>query len=412
MSLSLLVVVLLTACNESEETSNIVNGEYTRMIFIQTTGTLTKAFDATGAFTERYDPEPDENPNVVENNDYIYVHSTTNSSKWIRYNIRTDLPSCDGCAGFQFKIEKTEAGGYVLSGGYEEDGITSKTVSFGENENIYFSSIPDEKWEGTAVDASPITGQTVLIRDEDKNKELYRSEKDYAISDLVTGANGLSEGLLMKRLCSAFRVYFMFTNLDDPEVNEDDEETEYNITSEEWKTQTNTNPEDWSIKLYIGPYFCDKYDINKQQAEWNGNHADGYYVTNEQKYVPFDRLTYMDQEDKWPNIYRGYGLTTAGSDYLITPYDLNHTTGAGEGFMFYAFIKKTTDDTSSDEGSKWVSYQLDGLVPEFNTTQRIVVVYDYKQLLKGFSDEANTRGLAIVPQKLDINPVKILYLED
>ena len=408
--LSFLLTFSLTACNEKDQVINIENGEYTRMIFIQTSEIATRALDGTGAFTDRYDPEPDDDPNIIENNDYIYIHSTTDEDKWIRYNIRTDLPSCNGCAGIQFQVKKTE-NGYTLSGGYAEDGTTSKEVTFNEDEKIYFSSIADERWEGTAVEASPISGQTVLVRDEKKNKELYRSDKDYSISDLITGNNGLSEGLLMKRLCSAFRVYFMFTDLDNAEINEDDKEIEYNITSDEWETETGTKPEDWSVKLYIGPYFSDTYNVNAQEAGWNSGHEDGYYATNNQTYTPFDRHTYTDQEGAWPNIYRGYGLTTSGSDYLITPYDLNHSTGEGEGFMFYAFIKKTTDDISSDEGSKWISYQLDGLIPEFNTTQRIVIIYDYKQLISGFSD-ANTRSMTETPQKLDIQPAKVIYLRN
>ena len=419
---SLIVCLLIMGCTKSNDEINIEPGEYTRILFLQVeeaANAQTKAIDGVGVFTAKYDPEPDDRDGGVVDpplqNDYIYIHSTTEADKWVRYNIKNDLPSCNGCDGFQFEIRKNEDGTITLINGLDAEGQPKGEVTFNADEQIYFSSIPDEVWEGTSEEASPVTGQSVLIRDAKKNKELYRSEKNYKISDLITGENGLSEELVMKRKCSAFRIYFLFTELDEPSFTTPGTgnvgRNEYYIIEEDdFVDKTGHSLEEWNGKLYIGPCFSDFYNVNTGIASYKEGHSDGYYVTNEQEYTGFTPVTYARTEGTVTQNFTGFGVSTANSKYLITPYDEHNE----DPFYSYVFIKDNNTDPSSDSGAKYFSYDWSTGTPEFNTTQVIVLVYDVDELLKAFpkSTDANTKSnYWKEPQKLDIKPGKVFFIQ-
>ena len=399
----LIAASIFSSCsNEDEIIEPEVNSEYGITVSIAATGnkngaeeSTTRAQDQTGAFTAMYDAP------------YVYMHSVTAPSKYVKLPII----ECDECAstgpgepgkGFQYTFCTNEDGSYTI---HSTDDSSSAT--FGKDEEIYFSSEESETWEGTFVDASPITGQSVLVRDEEKNKEIYRSEENYTMQDVFD--LGLNGTLLMKRKCSAFRVYFLFTELDEPVVDTPTNQT-YNVNEGDFTAVTGKSPFSFSGKLYIGPYFCDTYNINTGKVGYKDGHTNGYYATNNQEYTPFTFVSYSRTEGLATQAFNGFGVTTAGADYLITPYDENSTAD----FTFYAFIKNTTDAPNSDVNSKYITYHWEG-VPKFNTTQVMVIVYNYKELAKAFNSQANsslTRGFWKGPEKLDIKPAKVLYFEE
>lgn len=399
----LIAASIFSSCsNEDEIIEPEVDYEYGITVSIASTGnkngaeeSTTRAIDKTGGFTAMYDAP------------YVYMHSVEDPSRYVKLPII----KCEECKstgpdepgkGFQYTFCTNKDGSYTIK---STDG---SSATFGKDEKIYFSSEESEVWEGTSVAASPITGQSVLVRNEEKNKEIYRSEGNYTMQDVFDlGVNG---NLLMKRKCSAFRVYFLFTELDEPVVDTPTNQT-YNVKEEEFTAVTEKSPFSFSGKLYIGPYFCDTYNINTGEGGYKDGHKNGYYATNNQEYAPFTFVSYTRTEGLVSQAFNGFGVTTAGADYLITPYDENSTAN----FTFYAFIKNTTDDPKSDVNSKYVTYHWDGVVPEFNTTQVIVIVYNYKQLAKAFNSQANsslTRGFWKGPEKLDIKPAKVLYFEE
>lgn len=395
----LIAASIFSSCsNEDEIIEPEVDYEYGITVSIASTGnkngaevSTTRAQDLTGAFTAMYDAP------------YVYMHSVTAPSKYVKLPII----ECDECAstgpgepgkGFQYTFCTNKDGSYTIK---STDG--SSSAIFGKDEEIYFSSEESETWEGTSVDASPITGQSVLVRNEEKNKEIYRSERNYTMQDVFD--LGLNGNLVMQRKCSAFRVYFLFTELDKPVVGQT-----YNVSEEDFTAATGQSPFNFSGKLYIGPYFCDTYNINTGEVGYQDRHTNGYYATNNQEYIPFTEVKYARTEGLDPQTFYGYGVTTAGADYLITPYDENSTLD----FTFYAFIKNTTDAPNSDVNSKYITWHWEG-VPKFNTTQVMVIVYNYKELAKAFNSQANsslTRGFWKGPEKLDIKPAKVLYFEE
>lgn len=395
-----IALVFLSGCNDNEEIIEPdSNAEYSITVNIKTDKgeaqtPSTRAQDGFGGFTNVYDA------------DFVYMHSTQDPNKFVKLPIEK-LEECEDCNGdgFRYTFCKNDDGSYTI---HSMDG--SSSAIFASGEEIYFSSEEYETWEGNSVDASPVTGQSVLVRDETKNKEIYRSEKNYTMQDVFN--LGLNGELLMQRKCSAFRIYFLFTELDTPS-HEDEENIEYRIGASEFEEKSGLPYNEWCGKIYIGPYFCDTYNINTGEVGYKNEpseeeHSKGYYVTNEQTYIPFTRVTYTRTEGIQAQYFQGYGVTTAKSDYLITPYDVNST----DKFTFYAFIKNSTDDLNSDINSKYVSYTWED-VPPFNTTQVIVIVYNVKELKKGFEQTNNlTRSFWKGPEKLDIQPAKVICIQE
>lgn len=399
----LIAASIFSSCsNEDEIIEPEVNSEYGITVSIAATGnkngaeeSTTRAIDQTGGFTAMYDAP------------YVYMHSVTAPSKYVKLPII----ECDECAstgpdepgkGFQYTFCTNEDGTYTIK---SKDG--SSSAIFGKDEEIYFSSEESETWEGTSVDASPITGQSVLVRDSEKNKEIYRSEGNYTMQDVFD--LGLNGNLLMKRKCSAFMVYFLFTELDAPQPGPPTRQ-DYYVDPVTFEENVGQSPYSFSGKLYIGPYFCDTYNINTGEVSYKDGHTNGYYATNNQEYIPFTDVGYSRTEGTIRQSFDGYGVSTAEADYLITPYDENSTLD----FTFYAFIKNTTDNPESDVNSKYITYHLES-VPKFNTTQVIVIMYNYKELAKAFNTPAAsslTRGFWDGPEKLDIQPAKVLYFEE
>lgn len=394
---ALLILMVFSACNDENESMILTPGaRYELSLRISTGGgdnanPATRAQDqTTGVFTDEYDA------------DYVYIHSTSDATKFVKIPVIDDCDGChDGEKGIEYNITRNSDGGFTIA---STDGLS--TATFGADEKIYLSSEEYETWEGTSVAASPITGQSVLIRDADKNKEIYRSGSDYTIQEFIN--LGLYSTVTMERKCSAFRIYFMFTDLSKPLISTPTAE-QYYITPENFVTQIGQDPYTFSGKLYIGPYFCDTYNLNTGLVGYDDDHANGYYVTNNQQYTPFVDVSYNRQQGVVGQTYMGYGVSTAASDYLITPYDVNST----EDLTFYAFIKNNTDNPTSDGGSKYVTYNWSG-VPAFNTTYNIAVIYDIAQLDAAFSS-ANSNAVTrsnSAPQKLDIQPVEVICIQE
>ena len=281
-------------------------------------GAEKRAMDQTGAFTAEYDAKS------------VFLHSKTDPNKVLELPLVTNDPDCATCDSnsIRFNVEVFDAQSFTVSA---PDGTS---VTFDAEEELYFSSQATERWEGKSVDASPVSGQSVLIRDEENNQEVYRSAKtgegyDYQLNDLLALDKDV---LMMNRTCGAFRVYFLFTDLSN-DIIPGDVMDYYTITEENWHQITGMNPQEWSGKLYIGPFFCDAYDLNREEAVYEDGHEHGYYAPNKQEYIPLDSVAYSYTHGKTIVTYEGFGITTAYAEYLITPYDVAH--GGTSCFMLF-----------------------------------------------------------------------------
>ena len=396
---SLLIILLIgnfVSCTSEEEAIPVMNpGNYERIYHVESTigenSTTTRAIES-DRFTTDYDAEA------------IYIHSLTGENRVVKYNVQENLPDCPDCQGIRIKYTISEDGKSVTLIG--DDNVSQ---AFSLTEEVYLSSIADENWTHESCGTTPITQSVVLSRDETKNVELYRSAENHSITDFLQGTGGCARGILMDRVCTAFRVYFLFSNLKSP-VQIGDATAYPSPTNEQLAQIGINNVTNLAAKVYLGPMFCTSFDLNTLKAQ---NNADVYYATSNNQYQNLQSTSVSDvdyQEDK-SITYGGYGITSPAG-YLITPYNKEHT----GGYHFYAFIKNGNSNPNSDEGALYTEWTIDtdatGAL-DFNQCEVIIIVYDYSQLAAfaqttTSSNEATTRNYWKTPQRIDIKPEKVI----
>lgn len=399
--ITLLITTLisnLVSCTSEEESIQVMEpGNYERIYHVESTigenNTTTRGIEQ-DRFTSDYDA------------DAIYIHSLTGEQRVVKYNVQEDLPDCPDCQGIRVQYTISDNGETVTLIG--DDNVNA---TFNLNENVYLSSIAEENWTHESCGTTPVTQSTVLSRDNTKNVELYRSSTEHPITDFLQGTGGCARGLLMNRVCTAFRVYFLFSDLDNFLGSEN-----VGIFPTPSQQQLNeigiTNVNNLAAKIYLGPMFCTSFNLNTLEAA-NDNNV--YYATNENKYQNLQEVNAYDIDyGAGRNItYMGYGITSP-QGYLITPYNQTHT----GGYHFYAFIKNGNADPSSDDGALYTEWTIDTSISgalNFNQCEIIIIVYNYRQLAAfaqtiSNENEATTRNYWKIPQKIDLKPAKIIRI--
>lgn len=342
--------------------------------------------------------------------DYIYVHSTTDESKTLKVPLK-EVEYCGDCRGIHLEMIVTDNGtGYTLR---TEDG---QELTLGENEEVYFSSYPNTTWKASPLEnvSTPVSHSDVFAKDNDVNMELLRSEQTYGKDALIELLQTPTPQIKLKRHCTGFAVSFMFTNVDE---YGGPGQSDYYVTERTWsKYLPNTTPDDFYIKLYIGPNFCHSYNIynNSVPEEDEG----GYYVIQNNQYVPFGEVHFTnsglvshDEID-----FRGLGYRTQPEDILIAP--LNTALDLTQ-FSIYAFVKYMPDggDVTSDAGSAWLRIPIEDITFTLNRIHNYIICLDINELkeVMELSGAANTltRRLWSEPKELKLKyPVKVLNVQE
>lgn len=368
-------IFLIWACTRDENGATgkpVVPGIYSSDLLLATeqgggTQVSTRGLDSVnGYFTDVYPY------------DYIYIHSADNKSdeeghKCLKIPLQ-DVVFCDGCQGIHLEMEvldESAGGGYIIKN------KSGESIKLDEGESVYFSTIDSAYWKANVVGATPVSESDVFIQDSDVNKELLRSAYNYSKEDLVALLSEDEPDIPMTRHCTAFRVYFMFTEFDTYDGYIPNENIWKNLIGEEY------GPEHFYIKLYLGPNFTDVYDVYNDLVPNTENK--GFYVTNGQQYQPFEVSSYNTESGTSGGVsYRGFGYLTDYGNYLIAP--LNKELPA-EDFSIYAFVKYTPDIENepedfltSDEGAKWFQLQVPSMTLETNRVHYIILQVDLHNL--------------------------------
>ena len=359
--------------------------------------------------------------------DYIYLHSADNLTKEeghkvIRIPLK-DVEYCDGCQGIHLEVT-------VLD---NEEGYTIKNevgdeIRLGNTDEVYFSTEPDTYWKPTILEdgGSPVSGRDVFIQDNNVNKELLRSVNDYDKAEIISLLQEGEPHIDMERHCTAFKTFFIFTDV----ING------FNgtcfINPNQWNNIMGGEQysyEHFYIKLYIGPNFTDSYNVFSDNTD---NAEGGFYVTNNQQYVPFvdssnggsgeiDTDGDGRVDDYADFSYSGFGYETKAGNYLISPLN---TKIPVEDFSIYAFIKYTPDINqesddflTSDVGAKWFEVQIPRMTLETNTVHWITLAFDITNLRDAFNPSSANTTLAKtrnqgLPTKMELKyPVKIINIQ-
>lgn len=304
--------------------------------------------------------------------DHIYIHSTTDNSKTLKVPLK-QVDACGDCKGIHLEME-------VIDG---KDGYTIRTsegesIELGEDEEVYFSSYPTTEWEANPLDVkTPVSQKDVFSKEEQVNMELLRSEETYDKTSLATLLQTPTPQIRLKRHCTGFMVSLMFTNVD--EYGGPDQPN-YSVVKATWsKYLEGTKPEDFYIKLYVGPNFCHSYDIYNNSVPEDDK--GGYYVTHQNTYIPFEKSSYssdpiIGEEDIQ---YSGFGYDTKEKDILLAP--LNTSLDLSQ-FSIYVMVKYAPEgtDTSSDGGAAWIQVPIKSMDTSLNVIHRFVICLDINEL--------------------------------
>lgn len=339
--------------------------------------------------------------------EYIYVHSTTDKSKTLKVKLK-EVEYCDDCRGIQLRmVIKDGEDGYTL---YNDQG---RSITLAEDEEVYFSSYPSTIWEATPLEQkTPVSGKDVFSKNDDVNIELLRSELTYGKAALEELLQAPAPQVLLKRHCTGFAINFMFTNVDamgGPDMKL------YTVTSENWSTYIpNASPDDFYIKLYVGPNFCHTYNIFADTTP-EGDKG-GYYVIQNNQYVALTNFTFTNSGLTTPNpvIYSGFGYRTAADDILVAPLN---TAMNLNNFAVYVFVKYAPDgtDVNSDAGALYLKIPIEDMTFTLNRIHNFVLCLDINELKhvieKTEEMQATTRSYWDSPIELKLeHPVIVKHL--
>lgn len=407
--LLILSVVLLGACS-SEDNSNIGSGQtgngktYSADLLLATPkgdkpDINTRGLDpVNGYFTDVYPYE------------YIYLHSADSKAKeeghqCIKIPLK-DVVFCDGCQGIHLEMSiNEEENTYTIGNGTD-------FITLNNDEKVYFSTIDDTYWKADVQGASPVTGSDVFYQTDGVNEELLRSAYDYSKDDLISLLSEQEPDIPMSRHCTAFRVYFMFTDIES--------ELTGTMSTSDWNDMLAKEYDggQFYIKLYLGPNFAEEYNVYTDDV--TDPEKLGFYVTNQQKYLPFASSFYVTSPGTATSIediiyFTGFGYQTDAGNYLIAPLN---TTLPAEDFSVYAFIKfapkgTTIDDEflTSDEGAKWFKLQIPSMTLETNRVHYVILAVDTGNLSVFKPTEnataAKTRAINNGPEEIKVNSVVV-----
>ena len=382
----------MMSCQDDEDTniSTIKPGTYSANIIVNSESGSTnysRGIDVEkGIFTSTYEQN------------YIYLHRVNAEGneeigEALYIPMRTDCGE-DKC--FNIQVTKNENGDnisytIITEDDTEDETDPPKSMTINENEQIYFSTMKDQRWKPeTSTIQLPIGYITIIQQptkvEDIKSREILRSEL-YTGEGLLGLMTGDTQYIDLTRHVTGFKIHILFTNTDVAE-NED-----HILKIDGWHNALgeDVNPEDFFIKIYFGPNFAQYYDILKDKSE-----GSGYYASNNQEYVPFEEVN-----QTYNNIaYTGYGYNTTNT--LLSPL---YTGEANDAFRIYMCIQYK-------EGKQFYTViRPNNLTMNTNTIHHMILAFDVHDLIPIVTGEGgtySTRSSSSTFQKIDIKPIKVI----
>lgn len=373
----------MMSCQEDEENVNVSTiepGTYSADIIINPekgTTNYTRGINTDkGIFTDEYQQ------------DYIYLHHIKEGEEnSIKIPLTTD---CDGQSKcFNIQVTKTDENTYTIN-------VNNKSITLENNEQIYFSTVSGQTWKAIKAENNYSPNNEITIfeqpetTDEILEREILKSD-NYSGETLLGLMTGDTQYIPVTRHVSGFKIHILFTNAD---VRDDED----HILQEEggtdyWKEVlgNNISPNDFKIKIYFGPNFCEWYDVLNNNAQ-----GSGYYASHNQEYVTFEEVNEEHQHTK----YEGYGYNTPHT--LLSPL----YTEKNDEFQIYMCIQY------KDGLQYYYTIKPKNLTMNLNTIHHIILAYDVHDLLPivngtgGTYSSESRAGSAY--QKIDLKPFKII----
>lgn len=327
-------VVMLSSCtNDDNAVTPAEPGVYTIDMAVDAqreTSKSTRGIENNSNFDVNYDP------------DTIYLHQKDGNGvlAFPLYSYtNSEGQQCN--KGFRYRIEVKEDGSATITPIDATDNYLETSLQLSSGAEVYFSSLESDDWTLPDEQITNSGNNTLYLRKNDINKEIYRSAADFSITDLTT-----SGPVVIHRACAAFNLVGLF--YDGEELGSlDEEEGGYaSLTDDEFTEIMGSDPSTWYIKIIIGgPAFTNQYDLSSQQS--TGDREGGYYSSGDSdlfeqgsedanKYLPLTNRNYNYSPDI---MLQGFGYYTRTGNQLFTPVTggeahvyirIKHWTGSGE----------------------------------------------------------------------------------
>lgn len=379
--------LLLFSCTENDDSNlkyiNVEPGTYIIGINLNTEIPLTKAviYDKENnqfSFDNEYD------------HDYIYIHKRNENSedKGVKIPVYPEINCDDGntCKGFRYKICIDEEGNATITPLDNEGNDLSDNgkLTLASGEEAYFSSWETQTWEGTSIEGGKvphINGSQLYQREEDTNVELFRNGDTNESNPSFLSIADLTENgqLELKRVCTGFSFLAVFTDRSDG--------NDGTLSKDEFHEIMGDYPENYYIKIYLGPSFTDKYNIATTEST-TGN--SGYYATGDAKGLYGNNdYVYLRENIASKENGIGWGYSTLDGNVLIAP------TNTTETLMAYIYIIHKNPNEELDEANALYLPISIGPVME-NYFYRVGADIDIRELAAAFAENeaasADTRS--------------------
>lgn len=364
--LSVICLILITclSCSKDENisTNRPTEGTYIVGINLGVESPLTKGVN-TGYFDNAYE----------EN--CIYLHKVQKEGDETEEYIQIPVYEYDcqnptnprTCTGFRYEVKYNNNGTITLTPIDSQGKPTSTNMTVKEGDEFYFSSIEGRYWSVDDDNIKPfeapgeMTTETneLYVRDNTKNKEIYRSEQENFTLEQILDLNG---DLTMVRKCSGYSFMALFSDRTwDPDYG-------YYLTSTEFANIMGDAYTNWYIKIYIGNMFTAQYDMQEQSGSQT---AGGFYgSTDATKYTKENlddgyflpirtgiiQSSTIDEDTQYTGLgYQSSNNSTA-QNLLFSPTNENYN----EDLTILILIKHWTQesDPSGEEGNpstEWLS---------------------------------------------------------
>lgn len=327
-------VVMLSSCtNDDNAVTPAEPGVYTIDMAVDTqreTSKSTRGIENNSNFDGNYDP------------DTIYLHQKDGNGvlAFPLYSYtNSEGQQCN--KGFRYRIEVKDDGSATITPIDPTYNYLETSLELSSGAEVYFSSLESDDWTLPDEHITNSGNNTLYLRKNDINKEIYRSAADFSITDLTT-----SGPVVIHRACAAFNLVGLF--YDGEELGSlDEEEGGYaSLTDDEFTEIMGSDPSTWYIKIIIGgPAFTNQYDLSSQQS--TGDREGGYYSSGDSdlfeqgsedanKYLPLTNRNYNYSPDI---MLQGFGYYTRTGNQLFTPVTggeahvyirIKHWTGSGD----------------------------------------------------------------------------------
>ena len=281
---------------------------------------------------------------------YVYLHIVGSQEALYIPLYTTNCGTKEECKCFSYNINILENGNAIVTPIIDENGtFASESLLIPNGSRCYFSSVKETIWELDNEQIIPKQNHVFYKRDDKTNKEIYRSESNYNITDLTNSVNDL----IMQRACTGFTVFCL---LYDGEEMSKKPSGMVTLTEGEFQAHLNSPSSQWYMKIYLGGNsFITKYNIGTMNKEGDNENNYGYYSTGsfsaENNNCLFNQFG-VKEATYTSFYYLGFGYYTPYTIRLLTPTLEND-------LDVYVLIKKW--EGSGEPSEEWLASDADAL---------------------------------------------------